>query len=249
MKENLKPILLGIDTEKVENEINLWKNLIESLTNFFADWKAYFNEDLSIEEFRKFQETEDKSFYIGEKYISKQKEYADFMEKLKIKIRKLLDMVEMPPFELLLSGSQHVLNWSLRVHADDLHLWFERCYTPNGFIFPVQLQEEIKERYSTYAHTPAEILAFHYQRRFCEMINLLAYCGRETDSTDLPTIFLQGVLWKRTSAVPWLEKPPRYCEPGPDLVRKGSPLVATFSKLAEARILELIKKFSGEDVS
>lgn len=249
MSEELKPILVAVDSEKISDEISLWEKLFQSLNDFFGDWKEYFNEDLSVEEFRKFQEIEDKPFFLGEKYVSKQKEYADFMKKLKIKIRKLLDMVDIPSYEHLLAGSEQVANWMLRVHADDLRAWLEKCKTESGFIMLSELQAEIGEKYSTYARTPAEILAYHYQRRFCEMINLLADAGRETEPSDLPPIFLQGVLWQRSKALPWLEKPPRHCEPGPALMREGSPLVARFSKLPEVRIMELIKELSGGDIS
>lgn len=249
MSEELKPILVGIDTEKVTEEITLWEKLFQSLNDFFGDWMEYYKEPLSLEEFRKFQEVEDKPFYLGEKYVSKQKVYADFMERIKIKIRKLVDMVDMPSYEHLIVGSDQVANMLLRVHADDLRAWLERCKTESGFVLLEELQAEIVQRNSTYARSGAEILAFLYQRRFCEMINLLADAGRETDPSDLPPIFLQGVLWQRSKALPWLEKPPRHCEPGPGLMREGSPLVARLSKFPDDHVLKLIKEFSGSDVS
>lgn len=249
MKEDLEPILIAIDTEKITEEIDIWQKLIESLNDFFGDWKTYFTEDLSLEEFREFQKVEDKAVFIKEKFVLMKSEHVDFIKKMGYILREYLRLIPFPDYNHLITGSHEVANWMLRVHADDLHLWFERCHTPNGFILPVELQAEIKEKYSTYALTPAEILAFHYQGRFCDMINLLADAGRETDPNDLPQIFLQGVLWKRTKAIPWLEKPPRHCEPGPGLLREGSPLVTRLSKLPEARILELIKEFSREDVS
>lgn len=248
MNEDLKPILIFVDTEKVNEENVVWQNLIENLNAFFGDWKAYFQEDLSLDEFRNFQQSEDKAVFIKEKYVLMRKAHVEFIQKMEYILREYLRMVNFPPFNHLITGFEQVSDWMLRVHADDLHRWFERCHTGNGFVFLEEMQAEIVEKHSTYARTPAEILAYHYQCSFCDMINLLADAGRETDPADLPPIFLQGVLWKRTKAVHWLEKPPRHCEPGPGLMREGSALVTRFSKFPEDHILKLIKEFSGEDV-
>lgn len=246
MNEKLKPILIEIDHVSIAKEINLWQQLIESLNCFFVDWHEYFNEDLSLEVFRAFQEIEDKDFFLGKKYLSMKEEHANFIEKMKIKVKEYLRFIDLPSFEHLLSGSEKVASLMLQVHADDLRSWLARCKGESGFFVPDKFVMELTERYSSYANTPVEILAYNYLIHLCELINIMASTGRQFDTTDLPPVLLNGnVTWRLADDVPWLEKQPRYCEPSAHFLHKDSELIASLSKLPDDYILELVKKFSG----
>lgn len=246
MIEKLQPILFEIDHESIAKEINLWQQLIESLNGFFVDWHECFNEELSLEGFRAFQEIEDKEFFLGKKYLLMKEEHANFIEKMKIKVKEYLRFVDLPSFKHLLSGSEKVASLMLQVHADDLRSWLDRCKVESGFFVPEEFVSELHERYSTYATTPVEILAYHYLCQFCELINIMASTGRQFDTTDFPPVLLHGnVVWRLDDDTPWLAKPPRYCEPTAGFLRKDSVLIASLSKLPEDYILELVEKYSG----
>lgn len=250
MNTKLKPILIEIDSESIAREVKLWEQLTESLNDLFGDWKEYFSEEMSLDVFRTFQETKDKAFFLGEKYLSMKEEHSSFLERMKLKVKEYLKIVDLPSFEHLLSGSEKVASLMLQVHADDLKYWFEKCKGESGFFVPAEFVSAITERYSTYAKSPVEILAYHYLVGFCESINIISNTGVRIEPADLPPIFFLGnVVPRYAEDVPWLEKPPKHYEPGAGLFRKDSPLITRLSKLPEDYILELIEKYSGKEIA
>lgn len=245
-KKTLNHQLIGCYQDKIQEEMELWQSLFKSLNEFFLDWNSFFSEKLSIEEFYQFLETPDRSLFIQEKHINADPEYRHFMGKLKVKLRKLIDLVEFPEFSHLLKNAEVIENKLLQINADDREKWIIQCFEGTSFSIQDQLKQFIIQKFTVYARTPSEIMAYHFLSRFCDLVNILADSGADYDITDFPpSILLNNVIWKKGNLLPGSDKFSRHCEVSPSFIRKESAIIRRFENLSMDRIIQLIDALSN----
>lgn len=211
MKTEFKPLLVGRHDTLISEQNKSWSNLISVLNNLFSGWNSYFNEELQIDEFEALRQVPNLAFFIQSKHVKKNPEHANFIKSLSVKMEKMVEMVEIPQFDHLLSAVANVkaniysgTNRQLGIDQikagngykrpgitnpileQEFENWKTRLFNGVNFEFTTELETEIRERNSSYTGNFTENAALAYLSKFCEMMNVLNDLGFQVNIQDIP---------------------------------------------------------------
>lgn len=211
MTKEFKPMLVGKYSDRIKFQTASWENCIFALNHLFVNWNIYFeNEQLDLVELAVILNAPDIIRYIKEKQIRKNPKLTDFIKSMSIKIDKMNDIIEFPPFDHLIEaiknvkaaiylGSKAELNrlWMAQpfnkpvkaIDESSFGLWKSRIFNGENFIFTDELKDSIIEENSVYTRNLRENAALVFYSKFSELLNVMNDMGHQLETRDFPIHF------------------------------------------------------------
>ena len=208
-KKAFEPILIGRYQDRIESQTESWMRLIFAANHLAAAWNQYFAETLDLKELAIILNVPDLKQYIQEKHIRQDPKHVDFIKTMKVKIQKLIELVEIPSFDHLLSAVSNVkaaiypdpmteINKFKPVPAGknpvsevgelEFNKWEAQVFNGLNFSFISELESEITEKHSVYTRNERENAAYLYMKRLAETLNVLNDCGLALTVQDYPKL-------------------------------------------------------------
>ena len=273
MTKEFKPMLIGRYADRTESQTASWMNCIAALNHLFAEWNQYFNEKLDLKELAFIINTPDVKRYIQEKHILKNQKHTDFMKSMSVKIEKMIDLVDFPPFEHLIEAAAKVkasiypnpraeLNKLKQVNAGSKPVsevgefsfdqWKSKIFDGTNFVFTDELKDFIIEENSVYTTNIRENAAFVFYSKFSELLNVLNDMGHQLETRDFPIHFHRCLNMENTEKrhtelkVCFGEKkyPIRHFFPSIGMFMPDWNLSTYFENLTDDQVNDLINKYS-----
>lgn len=274
MTKAFQPILIGRYQDKIEAKNASWLQCIIALNHLAENWNSYFKENLDLKELAIILNCPDLKFYIQEKHVRSIPEHLNFIKSLRVKVRELVKIVEIPSFSHLIEAvnkvkvaiypdpasafnkfkiTQPVIKPIEAITDSVFELWKDKIFDGKKFDFTEELKNSIIEENSVYTKNQRENAAFIFYTKFSELLNVLNDIGHNLETRDFPIHFHRCLNMENTEnfhsglKVYYGEKryPIRHFSPAIGMFQMPDWNIAQyFENLTDDQVNELIKKIS-----